>query len=85
LIPTATQQAEALRLAEPVLLEIVPNENIEILFGDLKANLPQIKGRSEAKKTPLVVRIKDASKRAALRVSVKSQKAGRDTKEIVIK
>jgi hypothetical protein len=85
LIPTATQQAEALRLAEPVMIEIVPNENVEILFGDLKANLPQIKGRSEAKKTPLVVRVKDASKRAALRVSVKSQKAGRDTKEIVIK
>jgi len=85
LIPTATQQAEALGQAEPVLLEIAPNENVEVLYGDLKAKLPQIKGRAEGQKTPLIVRVKDMSKKAILKVTVKSQKAGQDSKEIVIK
>jgi len=85
LIPTATQQAEALGLAEPLMLEVAADGNVELLFGDPKVKLPHIKGRSQGQKTTFILRVKDPSKKAALTVSVKSQKAGRDSREIMIK
>jgi cyclophilin family peptidyl-prolyl cis-trans isomerase len=85
LIPTATQQAEALGLAEPIVLEASPDENLEVLFGEARVKLPRVLGYSESDKTLYLVRVKDSSKKAALKVSVKSQKAGYDTKEITIK
>jgi hypothetical protein len=85
LIPTATQQAEALGLAEAIVLEAWPDENLEVLFGEPRVKLPRVLGYSESDKTIYLVRIKDPSKKAALRVSVSSQKAGRDAKDIVIK
>jgi cyclophilin family peptidyl-prolyl cis-trans isomerase len=85
LIPTATQQAEALGLGEPLLLEVSPDDNLEILFGETSAKLPRILGHSESEKISYLVRVKSASKKAVLKVSVKSQKAGQDLKEIEIK
>jgi len=85
LIPTATQQSEALGLAEPLVLEASPDENLEILFGEMRVKLPRVLGYSESDKTLYLVRVKDHSKKASLKVLVKSQKAGHDTKEITIK
>jgi hypothetical protein len=85
LIPTATQQAEALGLGEPLLLEVSPDDNLEILFGETRAKLPRIRGHSESDKISYLVRVKSASKKAVLKVSVKSQKAGQDIQEIEIK
>ena len=83
--PTAMQQAVEVNMVEPVLLEIEPNENVEILLGEKKVKLGQIDGHSESDKTTYIVRIKDPSQKAILKVHTKSQKAGKDSKEIVIK
>jgi cyclophilin family peptidyl-prolyl cis-trans isomerase len=85
LIPTATQQAEALGLAEPIVLEVSPGDNLEILFGERRAKLPRILGHSESGKVSYLVRVKGASKKAVLKAAVKSQKAGQDRKEIEVK
>ena len=84
-LPTATQQAESLRLAKPVLLEVEPGDNLEILWGENKVKLGQIQGHSESEKTTYIARVKDDSKPAVLKAKVESQKAGRDSKDIVIK
>ena len=84
-LPTASQQAESLRIAEPVLLEVNPSDNLEILWGEKKVKLGQIQGHGESEKTTYLVRVKDGSRRASLTVSVKSQKAGQDSKGIDIK
>jgi hypothetical protein len=83
-LPTATEQARALRIDEPVLLEVKPDENLEIIFGEAKTKLGQIEGYSESSKTTYVLRVKDPAKKAVLKVHVSSQKAGRTTKDIVI-
>lgn len=83
-LPTATQQAVELNMIEPVLLEVEPNENVEILLGEKKVKLGQIDGYSESDKTTYIIRVKDSSQKAVLEVRTKSQKAGKDTKEIVI-
>ncbi len=84
-LPTATQQAVELNIVEPVLLEVEPNENVEILLGEKTVKLGQIAGYSESQKTTYIVRVKDTSQKAVLKVHAKSQKAGKDSKEIVIK
>ena len=84
-LPTATQQAVEVNMVEPVLLEVEPNENVEILLGEKKVKLGQIDGHSESEKTTYLVRVKDPSQQAVLKVHAKSQKAGKDSKEIVIK
>lgn len=83
-LPTATQQAVELNIVEPVLLEIEPNENVEILLGEKKVKLEQIDGHSESEKTTYIIRVKDPSQKAVLKVHTKSQKAGKDSKEVVI-
>ncbi len=84
-LPTATKQAESLRIAKPVILEVEPSDNLEILFGDKRVKLDQIQGHGESEKTTYLVRVKEDSESATLTASVKAQKAGRDSKEIVIK
>lgn len=83
-MPTSTEQAQLLNIVEPVLLEIEPDDNIEILFGENKVKLGQIKGNSKSREITYILRRKDASKKAVLKASVKSQRAGQDVKEIVI-
>ena len=84
-LPTATQQAVALNIVEPVLLEVEASENVEILLGEKKVKLGQIDGHSESDKTTYIVRVKDTSQKAVLKVHATSQKAGKDSKEILIK
>lgn len=84
LLPTATQQAQSLDSVKPVLLEVEPDDNIEILFGERKVKLGQIKGHSESEKTTYILRVKDVTSRAVLKTSVTSEKAGKDFKEILI-
>ena len=85
LIPTSMQLAESSEGGEPLLVEVSPNDNLEILFGETRVKVPRIRGHSESEKITHLVRVKNASKKAILTVSVKSQKAGQDSKEIVIK
>ncbi len=84
-LPTATEQALALRIAKPVLLEIEPGENVEIIYGEKKVELGQIQGYSSSGKTTYILRVKEGQREPVLKVSVKTQKAGNDTKEIIIK
>ena len=83
-LPTATQQAVEVNMVEPVLLKVEPNDNVEILLGETKVKLGQIDGYSESEKTTYIVRIKDPSQKATLKISAVSQKAGIDSKEIAI-
>jgi hypothetical protein len=83
-LPTATEQAQALKIDEPVLMEIMPDENLEIIYGEEKTKLGQIDGHSESPKTTYILRVKDLAQKAVLEVHVSSQKAGRTEKEIVI-
>jgi murein tripeptide amidase MpaA len=84
-LPTATQQAQNLSLAEPVKLSVEPGDNVEILFGEEKIEIGQIDGHSESEQSSYIVRVKDVSQEALLRISVNSQKAGRDSRDIVVK
>jgi murein tripeptide amidase MpaA len=84
-LPTATQQAQSLGISEPVLLTVEPGDNVEILYGETPVKLGQIEGHEESEKTSYIVRVKDDSQEALLKVSVKSQKAGLDSKEILVK
>jgi hypothetical protein len=84
-LPTATQQAVELDMVEPVLLEVETNENIDILLGEKKVKLGQIDGHSESEKTIYIIRVKDPSQKAVLKAHARSQRAGKDSKEIVIK
>jgi hypothetical protein len=83
-LPTATEQARALRIDEPVLLEVLPDDNLEIIYGETKTKLGQIEGYSESPKTTFILRVKDPAQRAVLEVHVSSQKAGRVKKDIII-
>lgn len=83
-LPTATEQAQKLNILEPVLLEVEPTDNVEILLGESKVKLGHIKGNSESKKITYMLRVKDSSQKAALNATVRSQKAGRDSKKILI-
>jgi hypothetical protein len=84
-LPTATQRAVELNAVDPVLLTVEPNKNVEILYGDKKVKLGQIQGYSESEKSTYIVRVKDNSQRAILGISVKSQRAGKDSEEILIR
>jgi hypothetical protein len=84
-LPTATQQAVELNAVDPVLLTVEPNDNVEILLGEEKVKLGQIDGYSESEKATYLVRVKDSSVEAVLKVSATSQRAGVDSKEILIK
>jgi len=69
---------------EPVLLEVLPDENLEIIYGEDKTKLGQIEGNSESAKTTYILRVKDPAKKSVLQVHISSQKAGRATKDILI-
>ncbi len=83
-LPTATEQAQALKIDESVLIEVSPDENLEIIYGKEKIKLGQIEGDSESSKTTYILRVKDPEQKAVLKVYVSSQKAGRTTKDIII-
>lgn len=83
-LPTATEQARALAIDEPVVLEVVSDENVEIIYGEERTKIGQIEGYSESPKTTYILRVKDVTKKAVLKINVSSQKAGRAIKDIII-
>ncbi len=83
-LPTATEQAQSLG-SEPVLLRVEPNENVEILYGQEKNKIGHILGFSKSDKTTFILRVKDLSADALMKVHVTSQKAGSDSRVISIK
>jgi hypothetical protein len=85
ILPTAMKLAQFLKVVEPVILEVEPDDNVEILFGEKRINLGHIEGNSKSEETTYILRVKDDSKKAVLKAVVKSQRAGKDMKEIVIK
>ena len=83
-LPTATEQAQSLG-SEPVLLSVEPNVNVEILYGQEKTKIGHILGFSKSEKTTFILRVKEPSAEALMKVHVTSQKAGRDSRVISIK
>jgi murein tripeptide amidase MpaA len=81
---TALQHAQSLNVVEPIILEVTPDSNLEILFGEEKVRLDHINGYSESGKTSYVLRKKNSTTRAVLKATVKAQRANNDAKEIVI-
>ncbi|MFC2166064.1 hypothetical protein ACFLT2_13845, partial [Acidobacteriota bacterium] len=83
-LPTAMEIAQDLKLSEPVLLEVIPDDNVEIIYGETKIKLGQIEGNSESPKTTYILRLKDQSRQGKIRLQVTSQKGGKDSKDISI-
>ena len=83
-LPTALQQAQALSVAEPVVLGVEPGENVEIIFGEEMAKIGHINGNSESETISYVLRKKNKSDRAVLSVSVTAERARNDQTEVVI-
>ena len=83
-LPTATEQAQALGIDEPILLEVLPDGNLEIIYGEAKTKLGHIDGYSESPKTTFILRVKDPTQKAVLGVQVSSQKGGCVKKDLII-
>ena len=81
---TALQHAETIDVVDPVILEVTPDSNLEILFGEERVRLDHINGNSKSDKIPYVLRKKNAAAGAILKTSVKAQRANNDAKEISI-
>jgi hypothetical protein len=86
-LPTALQQAQTVGLSPKLalVLDVVPDDNLEILFGDEKMALPHIDGNSESEELTYIVRKKHPSEQALLEVTVAAPRAGRETREIAIR
>jgi len=83
-LPTALEYAQEIGAAKPVVLEVAPDDNLEIILGEKKLDIGHIRGSSESEDVTYVVRKKNPSSRAVLNVTVASPRAGKVTKEIVI-
>jgi murein tripeptide amidase MpaA len=83
-LPTVTEQAQALKIAEPVILQVSLDDNVEIIYGEKKKKIGQIDGHSKSPKNTYILRVKDPSLKAELKVFVSSQKAGHASKNIVL-
>ena len=68
-----------------LVLDVEPDDNLEILFGEGKLALDHIDGNSESEALTYIVRKKDPSSEASLRVTVAAPRAGMETREIVIR
>ena len=73
-----------MKAVRPILLEILPDDNTDVLFGEMSVQLAQIKGNSESPKITYILRKKDEGQRAVLKISASSQRAGKDSKEVII-
>ncbi len=83
-LPTALQHAQQIGAAKPLVLEVEPDGNLEIILGEDMLALGHIFGNSKSEKTTYIVRKKDSSRRAALTAVVASPKAGKATETIVV-
>ncbi len=84
-LPTVTEQANKMKTLKPTLLELEPNKNVEILYGEEKVKLGKIEGFSESEKSTYLLRVKKGSKKSVLNISVTSQRAGNVSKQVVLK
>lgn len=86
-LPTALQQAQVVGISPKLalVLDVEPDDNLEILFGEEKVALPHLGGNSESDELTYIVRKKDPSSEASLRVTVAAPRAGMDTREIAIR
>jgi hypothetical protein len=83
-LPTALQHAQQMGIAKPVVLDVEPGDNLEILLGEKKLSLGHIGGNSKSEEITYIVRKKNASGRAVLNVTAAAPRAGKDTKAIAI-
>ena len=83
-LPTALQHAQQVKIAKPVVLEVEPGDNLEILLGEKKLDLGHIGGNSKSEEIIFIVRKKNTSGRAVLNVTAAAPRAGKDTKAITI-
>jgi len=84
-LATALQQARALDVVDEILLEVAVDENLEILFGEEKAEIGHIDGDSESETISFVLRKKDPSSEAVLTVSATGQRALNGKAEVVVR
>ena len=86
-LPTALQQAQSVGISPKLalVLDVEPDDNLEILFGEEKLALAHIDGNSESAELTYIVRKKNPSDEASLRVTVAAPRAGKDTREIAIR
>jgi hypothetical protein len=82
---TALQQAQVLEVVDPVLMEVTPGANVEILFGEEKLHIGHINGQSESETFSYVVRLPNPGASAALTVSASAQRALNASAEVVIR
>jgi murein tripeptide amidase MpaA len=82
---TALEQARALEVVDEIILEVAPDTNLEILFGEEKAKIGHINGNSESETISYVLRKKDPSAEAVLTVSAKGQRALNAWAEVVVR
>ncbi|MFC1662240.1 M14 family metallopeptidase [Gemmatimonadota bacterium] len=84
-LSTALEQARALRVVDEVLLEVGADANLEILFGEEKAEIGQIDGNSESATVSFVLRKVDPTAEAVLTVTASGQRALNAMAEVVVR
>ncbi|MFC1564239.1 hypothetical protein ACFL6G_04840, partial [candidate division KSB1 bacterium] len=84
-LPTETEQAYKLNVLDPTLLVVEPGDNVEIIYGEDKVKLGKIDGFSESEKLTYIIRVKRGTRNPVLNVFVTSQRAGKVSKEIILK
>jgi hypothetical protein len=84
-LPTALQQARALGVVEEIILEVSPDPNLEILYGDEKLRIGHIAGRSESETISFVVRKKDPAADAAMTVSAVGERTVDASSEVIVR
>ena len=84
-LSTALQQAQALDVVDGILLEVAGDGNLEILFGEEKAEIGHIDGNSESEAISFVLRKRDPSANAVLTVSATGQRTLNGKAEVVVR
>jgi hypothetical protein len=84
-LSTALEQAQALRVIEEVVLEVSADDNLEILFGDEKAEIGHISGNGESETIPIMVRKIDPAMDAVLSVRATGVRAVDAETEVVVR
>jgi len=84
-LPTALEQARAMGVVDEVLLEIEPDSNLEILFGETKLGIGHIDGSSESDTISYVVRKRDPGADAVMTVSASAQRALNASAQIMVR
>jgi hypothetical protein len=86
-LPTALQQAQGVGITPKLalVLQVEPDDNLEVLFGDEKVALAHLEGNSESEDLTYIVRKRDLAAEASLSVTVAAPRAGQASSEIAIR